>query len=510
MAQRPEQPKEEQQTNQQTGQAAAAQMPAYLQAALRLPASLPLGADTNDSDVLLGYSHSAAISGIIVLDYIPTLGVSADANSSLNRAAYLDQNYIRSQISGNRPYEPPDHMIYRMCVDSMRELFTYAVRIYRTLNAWNALNLYQPRYILEAMGLDYEDWSSNLSNLYQWIRSHLGALTPFPTVPMGNISQRRIAWNSFFFRDGDTPQAQTYIINQKCFWSYEKVDEVKGITPVQLGRSYAEFTTLWDSLYAALQASSDVYIIAADIRRAFGDRVVTDIPLADLSSPVEFVKMDPILLGIMNANIIPFNTTDDFNVNLKKFRIYDDAGTLKCTPTQISMSPHTATVDYQPYTGASRHINVVQQNPTEMDLLNAIRLRTNIVNVEAAAGNDSLEYGVICDIASMGTEVIIGARIVTTYLGGTRYSILPFGSLITPIEAPSNNPAIHANFFNLLASISQFDWHPPVWLVERGSGRDYTPIYGALEDIQNYIPVSVDQLKLIHDNLILTEFNMPG
>lgn len=515
-------------------------LPNYLKAALRLPTTRPLGADRVDTDLVTidgkAYVNDFPVAGVCVLDYVPTLGYSKDATSAVNRASFDNFNILRAQISGNRPYEPADHMIYRAGVDSMRDLYMYVARIYKIINTYSASSLYKPRAILAAMGLDPSSWINNASALYQWLLSHAGSLLPFPTVDIGNITERHHIYNSYLFSDGEAASSQTYIMNQKAFWSYEVVDEVRGLTLRQMPASFESFIDMWDEMYVALQGSSDVYIIAADIRRAFGDAVITNLVAPSAGDQAEYIKLDPMLCSIMNAAVVG---TDFYagQMSLVKrmeaFRIYDEAGIIKCDPEWSGPVNSFDLNNNVPFTRIpvfTNHVNLVNDQPTEEDLLNAVRLKpafhTYITN---STDNDATLH---VEFESFGTEVVVDARVCTlpSAIDASNYDIVanyPFSSGMVSLSysGSQSEPASVVAMMRTLGGLSVCDWAPPVTMLRMSwddaeghvrlsantswngvSDRDATKITETIEDVQNYVPITIENIKQIHDNNLLAEF----
>lgn len=403
-------------------------------AATRVATAYPLGAPTTDERILevletnestttkLGtVSLTEAQPGVMVLDYVPTFGYSNDINSALNRASNSVFNAIRSQISGNRPYQPADHMIYRGCVDSARELYYSVTRIYGIIGRYMATNLYTPRAILTAMGYDAEDIISNAADIFQWLHTQNEALKPFPTVPIGSISGRRIAYASAIFTDGDIESSQMYIPNQRAFYSYEVVDKVKGLTLRMLPdkAKWADITSLWDTLIRALANSTDVYIIAADIRRAFPDSYVWELPVIDNQYAVPIGKSDFALDSIMNTDIFSVGGVNNAAF-INSLRIVDDitgdTGTLKCTPKMnipnVYGEADQSGIGYLPV--KIQHVNAAH---TELDTDQVLRATQNkVVHNPKITWNfheEGYGYDLVDELLSFGFEIFTGVKIAT-------------------------------------------------------------------------------------------------
>lgn len=490
----------------------------YVNAACRLSTAFPVGASRRDTNIVkiesLDISDTSTTPGICVISYIPTYGVSKDALSPLNRASFYEFNVIRSEISGNRPYQTVDHIIYRACTNSMRDLYAYIKRAYTVLATYNARNLYRPRAIMEAMGLDFDDWNRNAANVYQWLVNHANALQPFPVMPIGKITARREAYNTHFFTDGDASTAQTYIFNQYAFYSYAVVDEVKGMT---LDRAtdgtFAAFADLWDRMYEALQSSSDVYIIAADVRRAFKEKVITDLVPPSPTDAVSYTKLDPILTGIMNCAPVGAAaaeaSAEDYASIAEAFVVKDGGnGILVCNPTwtqTITTGPDQANaVITAPV--SMKHLNFVESEPDVTSIRNAVRFKPAInVTIDRSAATNDFFDAITVEVESCGTEVVLGTRYYALNADGSTLSSIPMSGSI--IAGFSN---VTKKLMSGIAMRACFDWAPPVSVIAAYTWENPSYVYTfQMEDIQNYVPISNDVLNNIHTACILAEFEIP-
>lgn len=495
--------------------------PPYLEAALRISSSRPLGASHTDTSFIVNGSDSVNIStgspgstgtpGICAYDYISTYGVSTGNTSALNRAVFNDFNLIRSKISGNRSYEPCDHMIYRIAIDSLRELYIYVRRIYGIIRRYSATNLYKPRAILEAMGLDADSWIRNAAALYQWLLTTQESLKPFPTIPVGDMSVNHVMYDTYLFTDGDIECTQTYIMNHRYYYSYEVVDKVKGLTIREMADTYDEFLIMWDQMYQALQNSADVYVIAADIRRAFEDKVITELPSTPVDYSVEYHKYDPVLESVRNACVLGLNNANDYMDALTQlFRVEDNGfGGLTSAGLAQVLNFNIAASKVTTLPMMLNHINCIEQVPTPDSILNSVRLKPAMEVKLLDVTDDLISVGL--QIRAMGTEVIVSARMVGVDASGaysrqsapTGYAMFMTSSMgeFYPMNALTN-------VLRTLSYIANFDWHHPVvvWGIDTQDPSELTKTFYTYEDVQNYIPVTNSDLKMIHEAKLLADF----
>lgn len=508
--------------------------PQYVHSAAMLSTAYPLGAPRLDKDIATFqasaddplYARSvderSSVPGIMVINYLPTLGVSTTRNSALNRAMDYEFTAIRSKISGRRPYEPPDHMIYRICVDSLRELYNYICRAYQIVNNYTATNLYMPMHMMKALGLDYDAWKADASNVLQWLESHANALASYPTVPIGQITDRRNVMNSVIFTDGELPCSQMYVFNQRGFYSYKVVDEAKGVSVViPEGGTPSDYFNMWDDMFAALASSTDVAIITSDIRLAFGDQVITALTPPTRSSPVTVQKFDVGLTNIMNLQTAGV-------IDLGRFGQEPEAEARECLASlaealRIKDAGGNAlrtTGHYQrliPWENGSRygigvpgyfsHINAIKESPSTEDIVESVRLKP-LVDCKCVIHDYDDPVGktavVTVHFDAIITEAVAYVECFTIAVNG-ELDTKGINSSVTFLDSEVAFVALEP-----IAAASCFDFmFPRVYDIVL-DGVDATMLSVTLEDVQNYVPLSRDVSKQLSDAILLAEFNIPG
>lgn len=483
--------------------------------ALKLGPPLPLGSRYNQN-VPTAFAGDVHIScddldpGIISIDYLPTFGYSDAPTSALNRAAYSQFNVIRKAIQGNRNYEPPDHMIYRMSVDSMRELYNVIARAYGCTKKYSAYNLYTPNTLLTALGFKADDWIANSNKVYQWLLNHKNALASFPTVKIGEVTDRHLAYAASIFTDSPHEYSQLYILRPVAFYSYEKVDEVKGLTlrMLKYGATVQDVFALWDTMYAALQTSFDVYRIASDIRTAFGDQVITDLPEIGLDYVTPIIFDPTTLTFIHNLHTVGLGALEHSSSEealedlLTRFRIYDNGGLVCCTPNGVTHAFKTGYLFSVCH--PTRFLTFSTADPSDNDKVAAMRsIYVARTTYEDDATSDYYD--------SFGTEIYTGFRIYTLNPGGSAPVWEEWGTCMVHDSINNYHQSVTVD---IMSRLSNFDYHPIVYSLSGASPNSAAPIFtqtllaDRFGDVQVVVPITDEEVKTYHDAYLLSVFDV--
>lgn len=361
--------------------------------------------------------------GIMVYDWVPTIGVSTDNSSPANLAMAEIASFIKSQVNRRPVWETPDLAIAMLAIDSIYSLHFSLMRVYGLINRYSAMNKYWPRAIIESMGFDFDDFRNNQVNLLFMLQQRAAELRRLALPATFRLFERHLRFNSLIFADGETEKAQLYIFNQSCYWSYEVVDQVKGLTPIRLHSpmgdgeisamapdnlmTFASVVGIYDRMLTALRNSSDIDIIVGDIISAYGDAAISVVPemAADYITPIVY---DPaVLCSINNACI--------YNADTSSLRIIDKGGNyLYCQPRLTQSNTDggwvSATVGNMPY------LNFVTDVPSEADVVNAMLFHAWVDDVAIqrtgapTETQDPVGYTTY-KIVACGTELITNARL---------------------------------------------------------------------------------------------------
>lgn len=238
-----------------------------LKAGASFPYGYPVGAPAYlDNDI---YSHAGklVVSGICVLDLLPTIGVSQNAASPVNVAARKLYSYIRHANSGASNYDAPDLMMYMIAMDAMYSWYWNGVRAYGTVNLYNKQNRYVPDALIHALGFDPDDLRRNYAQLRYGLIALAMKINNLVVPNTMTIFERHRWCFSHLWTDGTAPKAQLYAFRPKGYYVFAKDSNGAG-------------KLKWNSVSYATEVSSDVKPMTVndylDIMYAMVDPVITN------------------------------------------------------------------------------------------------------------------------------------------------------------------------------------------------------------------------------------------
>lgn len=223
--------------------------------------------------------------GVMALSFIPTYGLTNYANDPLNVASRNIYSWIRHANSGSRNYDANDLMLYLMAMDNCYMMYQHLVRIYGLARVFSQLNRHMPDTVFEAMGINWVDIVSNLSNFRAYINmvsAKLGSLCVPSDMP---IYKRHMWMTAGIYQDAPGMKCQYYIFKPSYLGIYsERTSSTGGaLLPYRIDNAvtYADLVTRMNAMVNALVSSEDCGIISGDIRKAYGDNLITVVGIAD-------------------------------------------------------------------------------------------------------------------------------------------------------------------------------------------------------------------------------------
>lgn len=355
------------------------------------------------------------VPGIAVYKWYPTAGVATKATDPVNMAIKSIYSFVRSANSGARNYQPSDLFIYTTALDSIYSLYFQIMRVMGLLNLYTERNVYYPKAIVEALGFDYDDFVDHQPAILFQMANWAAKLKQFALPNSMRVYQDHRDMNTIVFTDGETDRAQLYAFVQDGFWTYEVVDEVKGLTL----RSLVDFETsditlqtvntnyratwaatrnLFNAMLNAFLVSDDVALISGDITKAYQVAGFVDLPIIDSSYTTPIGKSDTMLHSIMNADVIAidpetcrvydspdalgyvvcepgFNTRDFLNKRAERYAQYKAADATSVGWDNPAAHGITARYNYPAQIGNTYWENFVADEPTEDMMVAALRFR---------------------------------------------------------------------------------------------------------------------------------------
>lgn len=468
----------EAQASQGTGATSSSPYAAMLKQAAKLQTAYRTGADLSIPSAISrgnssgpgGYNYGQVryvVPGIAVYNWYPTAGVATRATDPVNMAIKSIYAFVRSANSGARNYQPSDLFIYTTALDSIYSLYYQIIRVMGLLNTFTEHNVYYPRAIVRALGFDYDDFVEHQPAILFQLANWAAKLKQFSLPSSMRVYQDHRDMNTTVYTDGDTDRSQMYAFAQDGFWTYEVVDEVKGLTL----RKLADFETsdivlqsenqhyvatwyatkgLFNAMLEAFLNSDDVALISGDITKAYQVAGFVELPIIDSTYITPIGKSDLMLNSIMNADVIAvdpatcrvqdspdalgyvvcqpgFNLVD-FWINTARnyaaFKAANPDATGWDNPAALNF---TNDFSYPAQAGNTYWENFVSDNPTEDEMVAALRFRvwvdeTSITfnsmrpqDTDLFDGRTSEEYTLLNNMLSDFTDKKLPIRACANY-----------------------------------------------------------------------------------------------
>lgn len=499
-----------------------------LDAAASLPYGYPLGNPINfDNGNFSVYSTPGArydaVPGIMTIALLTGPGSATDVNSPVNIAARDIYSYVRYANSGHANYDPVDLMMYILAWDEVSMWLANARRAYGAMYTYNSQNKYAPKYLVEALGFDYDDLNANLAQFRYAINA---ATNRFNALNMPNNFSyiTRHTWlYSNIYSDGTSAKSQLYAYVPAAYRVYNETSAATGgflethALTVYAGNqslTYSNWIKITNDMINALLGSEDIGIISGDILKAFGsERLIVTPTISDVYS-ISPVYNEEVLSQIQNATVLnafmPTSSSDEELWNITQDPSIDQ-GIIKYNP-KFSIAYQGATDAIA--SNANRLLSLNLNDPKPGDSMVASRLMV-ITEITDDLGPGQ-RHTLVCDTA--GTEIAVRGYITmgnrTTLSGKATYSMAHYG--VGMNFAYNSKNSTFANdigaTISALAKVSAFKFHPMDTIISYSYVSGANPTRGALQyfyEVDNYTIINAATLRQMHETAVLSEFDVP-
>lgn len=471
------------------------------------PAGINVPITPADTDVVTWQENVTGhyIPGIATIPMFTGPGVSTDNHSAVNIAAKNLYSYVRFQNSGHANFDPADLMLYFLSMDSAYQWYATLLRLYGTIQYYNARNRYYAEALVTAQGFDYADLIKHLPDLRYTINRYVRQIGTL-CVP-GNLSIiKRHAWLfSNVYLDHDDPKAQIYMYTPAGLHFYNELDGAGRLDFVPwrslstncndngtINKTYLDYEDIvgvCNTMTKYLMTSEDIGIMSGDVLKAYGAEKLYTLSMIDSDFTVIPSYNQEVLTQIRNATLNNFRAED---IVASYMGISQDTttGALVWDPQIMSSQYDPASSKDQAHqifdTNGKTIIDLPMSNPSPDDVMIATRLTCM---PQAIKSNGNITF--IC-----GTEVACSARVWT-------FTRLSDGEVIVGwVDVPRI-----CNTTETLCEISTFDKHPFVYAITYKGDSGWS--YKMLGDLENYSVISDIELQKLHEVAILSEWDVP-
>lgn len=462
-----------------------------------LPFAQPLGASYVVSDGTL--SDETTVPGVMALTFTPTIGISSDWTSPVNRSSINYYARLRSTQKAFGDYDHQDLTISMIAVDSCVMYHALGRKIYGILTDMTPLNDYYPRALCAACGVQFTSITKTIQDFRAYL-NEFAVLVEQYAIPKGITLIERHQWMvEGLYTDGESSRAQTYMFVPRGFWKFNNTAEM-GTNLVWIEYKSADITAqtitveqfmaIGDQLINALSNDADIATMAGDLAAYYGTGERLTLPYVEEKYRI-LPKYDEVVLSqIENATImgdweagyVPAITqSNNINEGAVLFKPYMDMGRTGTTPPIITL-----------------FVNMHKEAPTTDDIIEATRLMAHY-------GEEVTESGIRYPVDTCGSEIIhwVDIYAINPDTRGVRFNRVSHNNYDYQIE-PSRILAVLQDVLNL----QKFDWAPQIHLTTKNAAGSLQYL-GSTWDIDNMIVLRPEYLKFMNTAMLFSEFDTP-
>lgn len=514
--------------------------------------SLPFGSKVTDTE-------KRAFPGVMGLQVRPVPGDQQESDSPVNVAARDLMSEIRAHISGTRPYDSPNIMLYIMMVGNLYTVYAHCARMYGLSRQFSPKNRYYPKAFFDIIGWDYDDFVDNKNKFREFLNTWAEQLSSFCCPADLPFVQRQMDMYKTVYVDGMTSKAQTYFFYPEAGLKYV-YDTADAAHPIQLQlvplgpnstKAASGDNAFWKVedvvramrvMMTSLVEKEDIATMSGDLLKTFGFDRLWSPALIPEDYGVAPEYNEGVLLQIHNAVITSKEYMQTLNPSgciaaeyadlankktwLKTFCRCDDPDVGPMTNWSgifLAYSVFAEQVTVGGRTSGKMLLNCYDEDPTPEQVMHMIRfMPAYLMSRVTSSGKTALSMQV-----RTASEVIVGAAIaVPAYLDNAAN-----GANVFQLTSPAGNgnwrptyslarwsdwstDAFNNSFAQTVQALALlFDWFPHQYSL--GQGLNPTGVNGVAvvnevySRLENYTLVDSDKVFDIHYAEQLMLFDVP-
>lgn len=500
---------------------------------LKAAASIPFSQTTGTMVPFTPANSSmSSVPGVMAMYWLPQIGGAFDA--PINQAANSTYSYVVHANSRNKSYDAPDLMQIILCGSSLFSMLALGIRAYGVMRTFDQRNLYLPKYLVNAMGFDYEDLKANLANMW-FDLNELIARSKQIWIPNNFPFTARWFWmNSNIYMDAESIKAQYYMFVPYGYYVYNETGDFAdndhlanatvnywfnaGANPITFNK-WSDYLTKMNTMFNALLDSQDRGIIFGDILKAYGEGNIYALPDITSDYTVQPVYDKEVLTQIENLTVFPY-TYESIDQDKSTGRLYTSAYTP--ASSQLAVWPVAGGV-INTLPPALQVLNFHQlDEPTPEQIMVATRLKAFGVaglfnNKPLSLYPNGVNYTGLTPV-TCGTETIHGV-----YMWHAVYDESTVGT-VTATYLNTNGVNTSSLPLAALYNWNCFDWAP--WLYNTSWTTPWTGINDvvskanfnakgqptisiAMGDYDYYTYIDAETAKKLNTTAIYSEFDVP-
>lgn len=518
--------------------------------AARIPYSLPVGMafsrDPNFQHLPSGYellisNYDSAIPGVLVSRLMPILGNAHIADDPVNVAANSIYQFVRSKISGSRPYDAVDFMIYLGAMDSVFCICTWLTRLYGTMYTFHGANRYLARTLVEAQGFDYDDFMQNLTMFRASFNQMIAKIKSLYVPSNMSIFVRHSWMFANYYIEGMSEKDQIYCHAPGGYYTFGLDSSKAGMLnahPMKWsGIKVSDALRILDDMITPIFDDEDFNRISGDLLKAYEGKVFSITEIPDIAT-VNLQYSEEVLLQFKNAKYQPVSVdeandkfaNDAFNYHQDYNKRYLEFVMPEASYTNINK--------FNQYANAMSNVNSLSSDAEKTMLASMfgdwskgtmltsphsdVTPGENMINTRLTLGFDivpdatSLWSGKVQDIG-VGTEwpmfytIFCHRRNKSNGITDTFERHYSYSMYMDTSDYISVRTAVMSQ----LPILSSFKYHPELFisLIELDTDTNtyyYRNAGRSLFEVDNYACVDFNVIKGLHNAAILGQYNVPN
>lgn len=385
--------------------------------------------------------------------------------TGVNMAGLKIFNLLSMTSGRNMQYAPQDVSMCILAMSQLLALHGFIHRLFQSVKLWNTYNRMYPRAIITAMGIDYDDFVSNLSDYRTRYNALVAAANQLPIILNLGFLKKSIGEFSYVFTDSDSPLSQSYLFLPESTWLIDESSYSGGTilktTPVC--PKAGQVRTFSDLMINVLRPMVDALLTSSTLNLVYADLLNYAMKGNEIRfTNLDFITEEETLIPVHNweallhiHNLETFGTPD--------YPTYDP------TPVYAIYTPEN---DVYP----DANTNAVIYNPCRSDAVLGISstdkvnervvLDSPVVDPDPETRLEISRYsGTWTENTFTHTGVHYHSFTVVPDYYATDIEIIQ-GNASTPTAGLRTKYAYGTTPAGLSKLMSQFDWHPLVkeWL----------------------------------------------
>lgn len=439
-------------------------------------------------------NNEEAIPGVMVIPYISSIGVSEGRADGVNNAAIQFYSMIRKGNSGAKNYEAPDLMMYVLALRDIYSMMAYGKQILGLVSRFDSMNINTPDLILRALGVDPNDLRSNIAKYRKSFNELVHKVNVFAMPDIFSVFARSVYIHSAVFMDSTSMRAQYYVFRKVGHHTWDGTSSSLGTmlkyhTPIfdpatsTNGITFEEIIlTPLQEMVNAIYYDTDAQTMNGDILKAFNNTTL-----------LQFVEVG-------DDYVTPFTVDTDILSQIENSHSTNDyCGNWATINPALDITQASQLIQFKPTIGVTSYSD--ERKPLEM-----VRIAFNS-HKDNPDYKDNLEWSrLICTptytkggetgvtlikFNSTGLEIPIGYEV--WYYDRT---ISPKCSVFGSVVGGATDPGEYL----VLASVSNFDWHPIIYITNR------TSFLRVFADLKLVTTIDVSTINSINNTAIFGAF----